>query len=72
MSKKQSVTQSILSTKMDRKEFLMYAGALFVTFTGIGAISKTLLKSLPQSQQNAGSVANKGSVSGYGMSPYGK
>ena len=51
----------LLETEMDRKEFLLYAGLILLTITGITGIFKNISTITQGKQQN-----------GFGAGPYGK
>lgn len=55
--------QDILTTEMDRKEFLQKAGVAMLGIAGISTISKTLISSFSKNSSKSG---------GYGSSPYGR
>lgn len=56
------VVEKVLEKEMDRKEFLMHAGAGLLTVIGAGGI----IKSLTGAQKH-----HSRSSAGYGSSPYG-
>ena len=51
----------LLETEMDRKEFLLYAGLIILTITGISGVLKNVSSITQGKQQN-----------GFGVGPYGK
>jgi predicted tellurium resistance membrane protein TerC len=54
--------KKVLSTEMDRKEFLRYSGAVILGLVGVSALTKSLKSAIiPKSQKK-----------GYGKSPYGR
>lgn len=56
------VLDSVLSREMDRKEFLLNIGVLFVSLVGINSALKLL----------SGEKDSKHQAQGYGSSPYGR
>ncbi|MGC4105855.1 MAG: hypothetical protein QM753_05775 [Thermomicrobiales bacterium] len=58
--------QEIFGAEMDRKEFLLYLGALILAVTGVSGMAKTLLSA----EKHPGQKPEK--PLGYGSSPYGR
>jgi hypothetical protein len=57
--------QQLLDTEMDRKEFLLYIGAVLLSITGIAGLAKHL--GLPESRLKSNAVkSNDYSRSAYG------
>lgn len=59
--------QQLLETEMDRKEFLIYVGAIILAATGIAGLTKSLIS--PAKKGNPSTHTSEGY--GYGNSTYG-
>lgn len=61
---------ALLQEKMDRKDFLKYAGTVMLGIIGVTGLVRMLLGS--RGTGNASGGDSKQQSSGYGNSPYGK
>lgn len=53
--------QTLLTKEMDRREFLLFAGVLLVTITGLAGMTKSI-----------NNIISPKAESGFGSNPYGK
>ena len=58
--------EEIIDREMDRKEFLLYVGALLLVITGVSGMVKTLMPTA----RDTGAMSHQ--QAGYGNRPYGR
>lgn len=58
--------QDLVATDMDRREFLVYLGAVILVVTGLASLAKTVVPTAP-------AISKRGAEPvGYGGRPYGR
>ncbi len=63
--------KKLSSTKLTRKEFLVYVGVVFIGILGIPTLLKLLTESSPNTKAIKLTRSNRPKVTGYGTGAYG-